>query len=477
MRNPWSTSTHEQFSSRSTSTEPLTALTVAPLLTRDYDARPALVYERLRAQYGAVAPIDLLGMPVWLALGYAEVLEILRNERGIWSKSLDRWRARSEGRVPADWPLLPALEVNHVIFQEGQRLSELRDAWSKALRPFQDRSQPQARELKAAVTRHADDLITLLSEGGGRTGWADLSAQYTRPLPLMVVNHLLGFESAQGDGVLMDMWRVLDAGPDAAAALERLLSALSDLAAAKMARPGEDFPSYMLAAQPNLTVDELSRELMMLVGVTGDHVGTLISNTVAEVIIGNAGARASLSAGLIRETVNRVAMTNPPMANLTFRFPTVDVQLGDFTIAAGDPVMLSVAAAHADPVFADNINPDPMLSSRAHLAWGAGPHQCLARELATTITTVAVSRLFERFVRLELTLPADQLPWRSSPLMRGLRSLPVNYELAGSPAPPRGSVADPGGSLRPSPATPAPEDGSGSSALWRFLRGLRRRKG
>ncbi|HEV7931158.1 MAG TPA: cytochrome [Actinomadura sp.] len=457
MRNTWSASAHE----------PLTSMAVEPLLTRDYDSRPALVYENLRNKFGPVAPVDLLGMPVWLALGYPEVLEVLRNQGGIWSKRLDHWRARAEGRVPPDWPLLPAFEVNHVIFQEGQRLNDLRNAWSKALRPYQDGTQPQAWQLKAAVTRYADDLITLLSEGSGRTGWADLSAQYTRPLSLMVVNHLLGFESAQGDGVLMDMWRVLDAGPDSAAALERLLSALSDLATAKMARPGDDFPSYMLAAYPELTVDELSRELMMLVGVTGDHTGTLICNTAAEVITGNAGARNSLSLGMIRETVNQVAMTNPPMANLSFRFPKIDVKLGNFTIAAGDPVMLSTAAAHADPLFAGNMAPDPILSSRAHLAWGAGPHHCLARDLATTITTVAVSRLFERFAQLELTLPADQLPWRSSPLMRGLRSLPVRFELSHGPIP--GQEPAPG----PVAGAPALEERS-SSPLWRFLTGLRR---
>jgi cytochrome P450 len=444
-------------------------MAVEPLLTRDYDSRPALVYEKLRNTFGPVAPVDLLGMPVWLALGYPEVLDILRNQNGIWSKRLDDWRARAEGRVPPDWPLLPAFEVNHVVLQEGQRLKDLRNAWSTALRPFQDGTQPQAWQLKSAVTRYADDLITLLSEGSGRTGWADLSAQYTRPLPLMAVNHLLGFENAQSDGVLMDMWRVLDAGPDSAAALERLLSALADLAAAKMTRPGDDFPSYMLAAQPELTVDELSRELMMLVGVTGDHTGALIGNTVAEVITGDAGARNSLSHGMIRETINRVAMTNPPMANLTFRFPKTDVKLGNFTIAAGDPVMLSVAAAHADPVFMDHMTPDPILSSRAHLAWGAGPHHCLARDLATTITTVAVGRLFERFTHLELTLPADQLPWRSSPLMRGLRSLPVRFELPHAPIP--GSESAPG----PVTGTPTLEQRS-SSPLWRFLRGLRRER-
>ncbi|WP_344958057.1 cytochrome P450, partial [Actinomadura miaoliensis] len=423
---------------------------VVPLITRDYDSRPSLVYERLRARYGPVAPVDLLGVPVWLALGYREVLEVLRDQRGIWSKRLADWRALAEGRVPREWPLLPALEVNHVIFQEGDRLRSLRAAYHQALKPFQDAGHPQGRRLREAVARSADELIDVMTEGGGRTGWADLSAQYARPLPLMVVDHLLGFQSGRGDEVLMDMWRVLDAGPDSAAALERLLAALGELGAAKMAHPGDDFPSYLLAAHPGLTVDELSRELMMLVGVTGDHTGTLIGNTIAEVLGTDSGARDSLSMGMIRETVNRVAMVNPPMANLTFRCPAVDTRLGDVTIAAGEPVFLSVAAAHQDPVFAAGLNADSLLSSRAHLAWGAGPHECLGRELATTIVTTAISRLFGRFEELSLTLPPDQLPWRSSPLMRGLRSLPVRYTLAASPAPAAPPAAGPPGA----PATP-----------------------
>jgi cytochrome P450 len=220
----------------------------------------------------------------------------------------------------------------------------------------------------------------------------------------------------------------------------------------------------------------MSRELMMMVGVTGDYTGVLIGNAVAEVITANPEVRASLSVGMIRETVNRVAMVNPPMANLTFRCPSVDVRLGEFTIAAGEPVMLSVAAAHADPVFSDGRGADAMFSSRAHLAWGAGPHDCLGRELATIIVTIAISRLFERFSGLSLTLPADQLPWRSSPLMRGLRSLPVRFELA---APSRPATATPGAAgAGPAAAQEAPARHEGEaparSALWRFVRSLRR---
>lgn len=105
--------------------------------------------------------------------------------------------------------------------------------------------------------------------------------------------------------------------------------------------------------------------------------------------------------------------------------------------------MVSPAAAHLDPAFTASTTPDSIYSSRAHLAWGAGPHACLGRDLATTITTIAVERLFDRFATLRLALPEDQLPWRSSPIMRGLRSLPVTYELAEAPTRPAPAPAEP----------------------------------
>ncbi|MEV1085506.1 cytochrome P450 [Streptomyces sp. NPDC050211] len=450
----------------------LEALATEPLLTRDYETRPALVYERLRERHGPVAPVDLLGVPAWLVLGYRESLQVLHDDAG-WPKGLENWRARSEGRVPADWPLAPSLEVNHVLIQGGSGHRRLRSAWDGALRPFQDPRQPQAKRLKAAVTTYADELITLLGQGGG-TGMADLSAQFSRPLPLMAASHLLGFPGSQGDDALMDMWRVLDAGPDAEPALARLLRTLSELAAAKREQPGDDFPSMMLAADPDLSVDELARELFMLLGMTSDHVGILISNTVVEVISGEreGGVRAVLSAGMVRETMNRVVMRKPPLVNFVPRFAAADTRLGNYTIHAGDPVWVSSAAAHADPVFAGQTAPgSSTISSRAHLSWGAGPRQCPARELASTIAAAGVNRVFERFAHLELALPVDQLPWRSSPFMRGLRSLPVRYELA-EQTPPRYVPA----AVPPEAAAPEADVPDQSirrrSSLWRYLTGL-----
>ncbi|MET9393585.1 cytochrome P450 [Streptomyces sp. NPDC006624] len=444
----------------------LETLSPEPLLTRDYERRPTLVYERLRRRHGPVAPVDLLGVPAWLVLGYREALQVLQDDAG-WPKGLENWRARSEGEVPADWPLGPSLEVNHILIQGGPGYPALRAAWDTALKPFQDPRHPQAKRLKSAVTAYADELISLVGQGG-RTGVADLSAQFSRPLPLMVASHLLGFPGSQGDDALMDMWRVLDAGPDAEAALERLLATLADLAAQKLREPGDDFPSHLLAAHPDLSLDQLARELFMLLGMTSDHVGILISNTVVEVVSGEGGVRASLSAGMVRETMNRVVMRKPPLVNFVPRFAARDTPLGRYTIRAGDPVWVSSAAAHADPLFADHADSATTISTRAHLAWGAGPRQCPARELASTVAAVGAGRLFERFEHLDLALPADQLPWRSSPFMRGLRSLPVRYELAAAPVPPAADEPAPEVAEQVLPDSSARQ----RSSLWRYLTGL-----
>ncbi|MFF0525100.1 cytochrome [Actinomadura nitritigenes] len=452
---------------------PLESLAVQPLLNRDYETRPAVFYERLRAEYGPVAPVDVLGAPVWLVIGYPQTLEILRDSRGVWSRRLDSWRAYREGAVPADWPLLPVVESDNCGFRDGADSTRLRSAWSEGLRPFQDRTRPEAKALEEAVRRYADELIDVLAENGGRTGYADLAAQYARPLPLMVVGRLLGTGADEDDGLIVDLWRVLDAGPDAHEASTRLLARMAGVCAARAASPGQDLPSYMLAAVPDLTAEELTGEMAMMTGLVGDVTGTLICNTITEVLIGETGARDSLSAGMIQEAINRASTANPPMANLAFRWPRSDVRVGRFQIAAGDPVMVSPAAAHLDPAFTGNAAPDSIYSSRAHLAWSAGPHACLGRDLATTVTTIAVERLFERFAGLRLALPPDQLAWRSSPLIRGLRSLPVDYELAGELRRAAPAAPEPGGS----PQEPD-RDGSGSPSLVRrILRTIRLSQG
>ncbi|MEW2403214.1 cytochrome [Streptomyces sp. NPDC046862] len=425
----------------------LESLPVEPLLTSEFDADPGSVYERLRRTHGPVAPVGLMGVPVWLVLDYREVLEVLRGE-STWRRDVRHWRARAEGRLPKDWPLLAGYEVRQTMFLDDDEHRAARGTYHSAMRPFQDGHTPVGWEMRAAVARYADELIAMLAAESGTTGFADLAAQYTRPLLLMVTTKLFGCPVELGDEMVMDLWRMLDGGPDAGPATARASAAMTRLAAHRRAVPGEDLTSYMLLSDPTLSDEQLGRELFMNAVYLNDITGNMVCNTLLEVLLGNATVRRSLSAGLIGETVNRAALVSPPVANLCFRFAARDVRLGNYWVRAGDIVSPSVAAAHHDLLAIGTSHiVDSTISTRAHLAWGAGPHQCpsAARELASMIVSTAVGRVFDHFTKAELTLPPDQLPWRSGPVVRGLRLLPVRYELSDQssalrrvPAPRRG---------------------------------------
>ncbi|WP_037683306.1 cytochrome P450 [Streptomyces griseus] len=448
----------------------LASLPVEPLLTAEFDTDPGAVYARLRYIHGPVAPVGFLGVPVWLVLGYREVLDVLRNENQ-WRRDIRYWRARAQGELPVGWPLLAGYEVRQTMFMDEEEHRAARRTHHSALNPFQDPASPEGWELRRAVESYADELVALLAAESGTTGFADLGAQYTRPLLLMVTTRLFGCPVELGDELVMDLWRMLDGGPDAGPATARALAAMTRLAAHRRARPGDDLTSYMLLADPDLSDEQLGRELFMNAVYLNDITGNMVLNTLLEVLRGNATVRRSLSAGQLGETVNRAALANPPVANMCFRFAARDVRLGDFWVRAGDIVSPSAAAAHQDLLALGSSHMvGTTASTRAHLGWGAGSHQCpkAARELGTQIVTTAVGRIFDHVTKVELTLPHDQLPWRSGPVVRGLRLLPVRYELAA----PASSTRRP----EPVPATPGPHGHDGHArgllaALRRLMHG------
>ncbi|MGP3970481.1 cytochrome [Streptomyces sp. 6N223] len=460
---------------------PLEELPAEPLLTREYETgRRAEIHDRLRTRYGAVAPVDLMGQSVWLVLDYPEALAVLTDE-SLWKKSLAHWRAYTEGRVPKDWPLLPALECDMVIFFDDQRRMAARAALEAAIEPFQDLSNPIAQRLRDLTVRYADELLGFLAGGGGGLGgMAELCGQYARPLPLMVANHMLGFPVAQGEEVIMDVWRVLDAGPDGPEAIERLMAGLRELVAQKRARPGEDVPSYLLAHDPDISDEELAWELYLVLATTADETGSLLANTLVEALSEDMARHSTMQVGFYGEIINHAAIANPPMHNMTFRFPVVPTELGRFGIAAGDPVMVSPAAAHTCPHFAGGVGggagaqQGALLTSRAHLSFGAGPHRCPAQDLAFMIVGIGIERLFAHFEKVELAMPADQLPWRSSPLFSGLRALPVRYLLTEGRARTTALavVEEEHASAGERPLTERPER---PSPFWRLMATLRRR--
>jgi cytochrome P450 len=89
-------------------------------------------------------------------------------------------------------------------------------------------------------------------------------------------------------------------------------------------------------------------------------------------------------------------------------------------------LILGLAGANADP----EVLPEdgrPVVGNRSHLAFGAGPHTCPARDPARLITRTAVDTLRHRLPDLELAVPEDQLAWITSPWSKTLAGLPVRF--------------------------------------------------
>ncbi|MFD0800126.1 cytochrome P450 [Streptomonospora algeriensis] len=106
-----------------------------------------------------------------------------------------------------------------------------------------------------------------------------------------------------------------------------------------------------------------------------------------------------------------------------------NIRVGDREIEEGERVVASVLAANRD-LGADDESLDRLDVRRPpqrHLAFGFGPHQCLGQQLARMELRVALPELFRRFPTLRLTVPHEELDYRTNALVFGVSSLPATW--------------------------------------------------
>ncbi|MUL46112.1 cytochrome P450 [Mycobacterium sp. CBMA293] len=249
----------------------------------------------------------------------------------------------------------------------------------------------------------------------------DFMSQIALPLPIAVVGEWLNLDPAQAAslrelspaiirmlGTLADPVEVAE-GFGAAAAL---MAEFLPLAADRRAHPGDDLFSF-IATAPELSLEDVV-VTAILIAVAGHE-------TTANL----------LGAGLIRLLDEQVAAVDGAVVTellrldgpvqSTVRTATEDQPLG---IAAGDSVIVVVAAANRDPAVFDE--PDRFRLGRtgpAPLAFGYGAHFCLGSALAQLELTVALRKIFAR-----QPLIVGDVTWRDTPAIRGPQTLPVVFK-------------------------------------------------
>ncbi|EME98860.1 hypothetical protein H340_19393 [Streptomyces mobaraensis NBRC 13819 = DSM 40847] len=390
---------------------------VTPLHGPDFAADPHAVYRRLR-RYGPVAPVELApGVRAHLVTDYRAALDVLRSPEA-FAKDARRWRALADGRVAPDNPVVPMMAYRpNCLFTDGEAHRRLRQAVTDSLA----RIDPNA--LRGYVERSADVLVDRFTTAGE----ADLLGDYAKVLPLLVFNQLFGCPPALGDRLVEGMSGIFD-GVDAERANALITSTLTELIALKRRQPGADVTSWLMAHPAGLTDEEMIHQLVVLMGAGTEPQQNLIAGALRLLLCDDRFA-GDLAGGTmpVDDALDEVLWLDPPMANYGVHYPTADLDFAGVRLRAGEPVVVSFAAANTDPALRPEHHSGQRTGNRAHLAWSAGPHHCPAKDPARLIASAAVERLLDRLPDMELAVPADRLVWRPGPFHRALTALPVRF--------------------------------------------------
>ncbi|MFJ9027074.1 cytochrome P450 [Streptomyces sp. NPDC102274] len=401
-------------------------------------ADPYEVYARLRE----TAPVQRIvgpdGRPAWIVTRYEDVRQWLADPR----LSLDKSRALPGGYRGFGLP--PALDAN-LLNMDPPDHTRIRRFVARAF------TTRRIEELRVPVRRTADELLDAL-ESGGR---ADLIASYAAPLPIVVICELLGVPPR--DRRDFREWTDALIAPDPARpermkeAIVGMLAFFTELLAHKRAEPGDDLLSALIAVRDEggetgdetpgdagassgdggdrLSEDELMSLAFLILFAGYENTVQLIGNSVLA-LLQHPEQLAALRAepGRTAAAVGEFVRYEGPALLAIRRFAVEDLTIGGVTVPAGETVMLSLASANRDPHrFADPDRLDLDRDTAGQVALGYGIHYCLGAPLARLETEIALNALLERFPRLALDVPYEELRWRPSPRARGLIALPVRF--------------------------------------------------
>ncbi|MFH8516944.1 cytochrome P450 [Streptomyces gelaticus] len=360
------------------------------------------------------------GSPAWHFTHYDDVRQVLADDRFV----------RALLPATATSPLTDTPDA--MAKQDGAGHLRLRHTVKYAFTP---RGIGRVTPMVAEVT---DGLVASLAEQGPPT---DLVDHYTRPLPIAVMNKLLGVHDV--DDAQLLRWTEL-AFPEPSVPEGEIADAAREftefavrLMAERRRTPGPDLISTLVRTadhEGDIPESSLVNFVTTLVVAGYDTTMTMLGNALLYLLDERPEDWARLgsdeaAAGALADRLTHLIPLNDPAKHTNPLRATEDLEVGGVAIRAGDLVTLDRGAANRDPAafpgdpFADLFAP----LEHPTLAFGGGQHYCLGASLARTELRLALHRLATRLPSLRLTVPVDAVEWRASALTRSPRHLPVTW--------------------------------------------------
>ncbi|WP_369166510.1 cytochrome P450 [Streptomyces sp. R28] len=391
---------------------------------------------RLRA-LGPIVPVELPGgIPAWAPTGYDTLKELILDPQ-VSKDPRQHWRLWPEIAERPSWGwILNWVGVVNMLSTYGTDHTRLRKLVAPSF--TQRRTEMMRPRVEAITTELLDSLDTLakpvpLGEGGAVV---DLKAGFAHPLPMRMICELFGVpeelreDTAKLIAAIMD---TSDPSPEHAAFVQQQIDAvLGALIAHRSEHPGDDLTTELIRVRDEdgdrLSDEELLHTLLLVIGAGFETTVNLIGNAVVALLT-HPEQLAAVRSGEIGwdAVIDETLRAHPSIAALPLRFAVSDIKVGDVTIAAGDAIITTYAAAGLDPVHygPDAASFDAARGADDHLAFGIGVHRCIGAPLARVEALTALPALFDRFPDLRLAVGDDELRQVPSFIAFGWQEIPV----------------------------------------------------
>ncbi|MEU1120207.1 MULTISPECIES: cytochrome P450 [unclassified Streptomyces] len=374
------------------------------------------------------------GVEAWLVTRYADARDALADQRLSKNPAHHDESAHAKGKtgIPGE---RKAELMTHLLNIDPPDHTRLRRLVSKAFTPRRVAAfAPRVQEL-------TDQLIDAIVAKSGDCGTADLIHEFAFPLPIYAICDLLGVPREDQDDFRdwAGMMIRHGGGPrgGVARSVKKMRGYLAELIHRKRLDPGDDLISGLIKASDHgehLTENEAAAMAFILLFAGFETTVNLIGNGLYALLT-HPEQRARLQralaegdTGLLEAGVEELLRYDGPVELATWRYATEAVRIGGQDIAAGDPVLVVLAAADRDPdrfERADTL--DLSRRDNQHLGYGHGIHYCLGAPLARLEGRTALATLLRRLPDLQLAADPADLRWRGGLIMRGLRTLPVEF--------------------------------------------------
>ena len=376
-------------------------------VSEDYLVDPYRVLAELRAQ----SPVHKNTDGTFVLTCYADIVQTYRDPM-IWSSDKRATFKPKFGNTP-----LFEHHTNSIVFIDPPDHTRIRRLFQsaftrKALAAFVPR-----------ITSLVDEYLNRLED----QGQMEVVEEFSFRLPIEVVCDLLGvprqdreFIRGWANAILTALeptlvQKQLDDGNQAVVDFKQYLR---DLIAYRRAHPHDAQDTEVLtiladaeADGKRLTEIELLHQCIFMLNAGHETSTNMITHGIHEMLL-NPDQIGLLSEhpDLIEPMVEEVLRYQAPI-QINNRRANSDQILSGVTIPADTTVHMMINAANRDP--AQFSNPDRFDITRRpnrHLSFGLGVHICAGNALARVEAQIAFQRLFRRFPKLALTIPAVIAP-------------------------------------------------------------------